>query len=171
MTKKDGVVAGKSGVLFLCVVWFACSCATIKKTVEPVVFQRNYENNSAGEVYNGCITAIQKRNILLRSYDRETKLISTDWISFKKPGSNLKYRYRFDLEISESPEKRVEFLLKCEYQKGFPIYPNPINPTISSYEWRSAPSDKYLEEQLDAFFQEVDEYLKHRISFLLFLYF
>jgi len=165
MTKKAVNVTGKLCVLFLCVAWFVCSCATIKKPVEPVVFQKSYGESSVSEVYNGCITAIQKRNILLLSIDRETKFISTDWISFKKPGVNLKYRYRFELEISESTEKGVGFLLKCEYQKGVPIYPNPVNPTISGYEWKAAPSDKHLEEQLDAFFQEVEEYLKHRVSF------
>ena len=160
MKKKMVNVTGKLCILFLCFAWFVCSCATIKKTVEPVVIQRSYERSSASEVYNGCIKAIQNREVPLLSIDKTTKLISTDWIYFKKPGTNLKYRYRFDLNISESTEKKVEFLLKYEYQRGTPIYPNPVNPFISGYDWRAVSSDKHLEEQLDAFFQEVEECLK-----------
>ena len=92
---------GKSCLLFFCIAGLICSCATMQKTSEPILFQRSFENASVAQVYNSCIEAFQIREIPSLSFDQNKQRISTDWIYFKKPGMSVRFRYRFDLNISE----------------------------------------------------------------------
>lgn len=162
MKKKVVNGKGKLWLLLFSIIGFICSCATMKKTSEPIVFQRSFENASVAQVYNSCIETFQIKVIPSLSIDQEAQRISTDWIYFGKPGSSLKYRYRFDLNISESVDKNIEILLKCEYQKGTPVDPNPVNPFLRGTHWQALSVDTHLENQIDAFFQEVQVCLKRK---------
>jgi hypothetical protein len=136
----------------------------MQRTSEPILFQRSFENASVAQVYNSCIETFQIREIPSLFIDQSTMRISTDWIYFKKPGTSLRFRYKFDLNISESIEKKVKILLKCEYQKGMPVDPNPVNPFVRGIDWRDLSADTHLENQIDAFFQEVQMCLKRKSS-------
>jgi hypothetical protein len=134
----------------------------MQKSTESILFHRSYENTSVAQVYNSCIEIFQIKEIPSLSFDQEAQRISTDWIYFGKPGSSLKYRYRFDMNISESVDEKVKILLNCEYQKGTPVDPNPVNPFVRGIYWKDLSSDTHLENQIDAFLQEVQMCLKRK---------
>jgi hypothetical protein len=164
MTKKAVNWKGKLCLLLLCIAGFICSCATMKKTTEAILFQNSFENTSVAKVYNSCIEIFQIKEIPSLSIDQEAQRISTDWIYFGKPGTSLKYRYRFDLNINESGDNKVDILLKCEYQKGTPVDPNPVNPFVRGIYWKDLSSDTHLENQIDAFLQEIQMCLNERLN-------
>jgi len=128
------------------------------------MFQRSFEDTSVAQVYNSCIETFQIKEIPSLSTSQGPERISTDWIYFGKPGTSLRYRYRFDLDISESVDKRVKIILTCEYQNGTPVDPNPINPYVRGIHWKDLPSDSYLENQINAFVQEVQLCLQRKSS-------
>ena len=55
-------------------------------------------------------------------------------------------------------------LLKCEYQNGTPVDPNLVNPFVMGIHWKDLPSDSQLENQINAFFQEVQLCLQRKSS-------
>lgn len=163
----------KNKVFFLClfVLIIISSCITIKAPIRQFTDYRFFENMRERKVYNSCLRILSLKGFGIVSEAEDKGLITTNWYYFNKPGRNWKYRFRFNLLVSQSSEDMIKVSLMARLQRGIPIKPRPylfdVTGTISSkeamsilgYDWKEISADDYLGRYLDDFFIELKKQL------------
>lgn len=159
--------------LFLFVLVIISSCVTIKAPIRLYMDHRFFENIRERKVYKGCLRVLSLKGFSIVSEAEDKGLITTNWYYFNKPRINWKYRFRFNLLVSQSSEDTIKVSLMARLQRGIPIKSRPylseVTGTITlkeisyldimGYNWKEIRADDYLTRYLDDFFLELRKQL------------
>ncbi len=79
---------------------FLSGCATTRIAFEPVLDHGVWKSENRDRVFDGCVGALHTRGYMIRSTDRSSGVISTEWTTFYF--GKLEANYRMNFLVSES---------------------------------------------------------------------